>query len=213
MRFLVAASNKVSFLFGTTSTSGICSGTLGSFSFSAPKIISTGQGGALITNSDQLNAKIRKLKDFGRSSGGNDIHDSIGFNSKFTELQACIGIEQMKKLHSRIIRKKEMWNMYKDLLSSCKEIQLFNHNLEYTTPWFIDIKAERREDLINFLKVNNIGTRIMYPPINKQQAYNEETIHKNSELIGKKGLWLPSSITLQNDQIEYICKKIRDFYR
>ncbi len=59
-------------------------GLIGSFSFSAPKIISTGQGGALITDSDEMADKLRRLKDFGRSGGGNDIHDSIGYNFKFT---------------------------------------------------------------------------------------------------------------------------------
>ena len=72
-----------------------------------PKIITTGQGGALITNDDEIANKLRKLKDFGRTGGGNDIHDSIGFNFKFTELQACIGIEQMKKLPNRIILKRK----------------------------------------------------------------------------------------------------------
>jgi perosamine synthetase len=82
-------------------------GLIGSFSFSAPKVISTGQGGALITNDDEIYYKIRKLKDFGRSSGGLDIHDSIGYNFKFTELQAVIGIEQMKKLQWELIEKKK----------------------------------------------------------------------------------------------------------
>ena len=61
-------------------------GLVGSFSFSAPKIISTGQGGALITDDDETARKLRRLKDFGRAGGGNDIHDTIGFNSNFTEL-------------------------------------------------------------------------------------------------------------------------------
>ena len=62
-------------------------GLIGSFSFSAPKIISTGQGGALITDCDDTAEKLRRLKDFGRSEGGNDIHESIGFNFKFTEIK------------------------------------------------------------------------------------------------------------------------------
>ncbi|RMD48637.1 MAG: aminotransferase class I/II-fold pyridoxal phosphate-dependent enzyme, partial [Alphaproteobacteria bacterium] len=73
-------------------------GRVGSFSFSMPKIITTGQGGALITDDDELAARLRRLKDFGRASGGNDIHDEIGWNFKFTELQAVVGLEQMKKL-------------------------------------------------------------------------------------------------------------------
>lgn len=52
----------------------------------------------MVTNSDEMNYKLRRLKDFGRSGGGNDVHDSIGYNFKFTELQAVIGVEQMKKL-------------------------------------------------------------------------------------------------------------------
>ena len=188
-------------------------GLAGSFSFSAPKIISTGQGGAIVTNDDNVARKLRKLKDFGRSGGGNDIHDEIGFNFKFTELQACIGIEQMKKLPVRVERKKEILKKYQKLLQNVKEIKFFNQDLDYTTPWFIDCLADSREALINHLKVNNIGSRVMYPPINKQLAYNIEGRHPVSNIIGEKGLWLPSSVQLTNEQIKYICNEILDFYQ
>ena len=95
-------------------------GLVGSFSFSAPKIISTGQGGAIITNDDEVMSKLRRLKDFGRDSGGNDIHSSIGYNFKFTELQACLGIEQMKKLPYRVERKKEIYKFYVENLKDVK---------------------------------------------------------------------------------------------
>ena len=188
-------------------------GDIGSFSFSAPKIISTGQGGALITNNDKLAKRLRKLKDFGRTSGGNDIHDEIGFNFKFTELQACIGIEQMKKLNARIIRKKEIWSKYSEQLDDIEEVKLFDHDLKCTSPWFIDSIVEKREQLMAFLKRNNIGSRIMYPPINKQKAYNIEGPFSVSSMIGKKGLWFPSSIQLSDEQIIHICKIIRKFYK
>ena len=83
-------------------------GDIGSLSFSSPKIITTGQGGALLTNDKAMFKDIRKLKDFGREIGGNDIHDSIGYNFKYTDMQAVIGIEQMKKLKKRADRKKEI---------------------------------------------------------------------------------------------------------
>ena len=187
-------------------------GTVGSFSFSAPKIISTGQGGALVTNDNEVAAKIRKLKDFGRASGGNDIHDVIGYNFKFTELQACIGIEQMKKLEKRVERKKEIWSKYRNEFQDISEINLFSHNLKYTAPWFIDATVERREDLMRFLKLNNIGTRVMYPPINKQKAYSQNKTFPVSDLIGTNGLWFPSSVQLSNTQIKYIGEKVREFY-
>jgi perosamine synthetase len=187
-------------------------GDVGSFSFSAPKIISTGQGGALITDNDEMNYKLRRLKDFGRSGGGNDLHDSIGYNFKFTELQACIGIEQMKKLPARVERKKEIWNRYANNLDDVKNISLFLNNLAHTAPWFIDCISEDREALQSFLKEAGIGTRVMYPPINKQIAYQMPGEYPVSNLVGQKGLWLPSAVQLKNEEIDYICNTIKKFY-
>jgi len=190
-----------------------CAGRVGSFSFSAPKIISTGQGGALITSDDEMAKKLRRLKDFGRSGGGNDIHDSIGYNFKFTELQACLGIEQMNKLQWRIKRKKEIYSLYKQKLADIDEVKFFNQDLAYTTPWFIDTLVDNRENLIQYLKEKQIGSRVMYPPINTQIAYNLEGEYPVSFLVGKKGLWLPSASQLTNEEVEYICSSIKSFYR
>tara|TARA_B100000963_G_scaffold292741_1_gene263006 strand:- start:243 stop:1328 length:1086 start_codon:yes stop_codon:yes gene_type:complete len=187
-------------------------GIAGSFSFSAPKIISTGQGGAIITDDDEVAYNISRLKDFGRSGGGNDIHDMIGYNFKFTDIQAVIGIVQMGKLEWRINRMKQIYIRYKNNLSNLEEIQFFNQDLKNTTPWFIDVTAERRNDLMNFLKINSIGSRVMYPPINKQKAYDLAGEHYISNIIGKNGLWLPSSSKLSDNQIDYISDKIKEFY-
>ncbi len=187
-------------------------GLIGSFSFSAPKIISTGQGGALITDSDEMADKLRRLKDFGRSGGGNDIHESIGYNFKFTELQACIGIEQMKKLPARIVRKKEIWQAYSDRLAETPGIWLFPHDLKCTSPWFMDSLAERREELIAHLRRASIGSRVMYPPINKQKAYSFPGVHPASNMVGEKGLWLPSAVQLTDTEVNRVCDAIADFY-
>jgi perosamine synthetase len=188
-------------------------GLAGSFSFSAPKVISTGQGGAIITNDDEMAYRLKRLKDFGRSGGGNDVHDSIGYNFKFTEMQAVIGNEQMKKLPWRVKRKKEILQQYRESLSDIKEISFFEQDLKHTTPWFVDILADDRENLQKYLKENNIGTRIMYPPINKQEAYNIPGEHPVSNLVGENGLWLPSAAQLTNDQIETITTAIRNYYK
>ncbi len=187
-------------------------GEIGSFSFSTPKVITTGQGGALITNSDILASKIRKLKDFGRSGGGNDIHDSIGYNFKFTEMQAVIGIEQMKKLQFRVERKKSIYRLYKKNLEGLNSVRFFNQDLVNTTPWFIDVLVDKRDELQEFLKQKSIGTRIMYPPINRQMAYNLDGEYPVSAKVGKMGLWLPSGSQLKDEEIEYICESIRMFY-
>jgi perosamine synthetase len=187
-------------------------GKVGSFSFSAPKIISTGQGGALITDDDDIAFRLRRLKDFGRSTGGNDVHDSIGYNFKFTELQACVGIEQMKKLPARVVRKKQIASRYVDLLKGVIGIRLFEHDFNCTVPWFIDCLADRREALQLYLKEHSIGTRVMYPPISKQKAYNLPGSMPVSELVGQRGLWLPSATQLLDDEIMRIASAISTFY-
>src|SRR6185436_2550034 len=107
-------------------------GKVGSFSFSAPKVITTGQGGCLITNDGELAERVRKLKDFGRAAGGSDIHQSVGYNFKFTDLQACVGIEQMKKLQQRVERKKQILLRYRQALSAIESVKFFDQDLVNT---------------------------------------------------------------------------------
>jgi perosamine synthetase len=187
-------------------------GLAGSFSFSAPKIISTGQGGAIVTNDDKVAHKVSRLKDFGRSGGGIDIHDSIGYNFKFTDIQAVVGLVQMEKLNWRINRMKEIYRRYVLRLEKIDSVKFFKQDLIKTTPWFIDVLVENREKLMIHLKDNSIGSRVMYPPINKQKAYDYPGEFETSNMVGKKGLWLPSSSKLSNEQIDYVCDKIIDFY-
>jgi perosamine synthetase len=187
-------------------------GQIGSFSFSVPKIISTGQGGCLVTDDDELAHKLRRLKDFGRSQGGNDIHDTIGFNFKFTDLQACIGIEQMKKLGERVKRKKQIWDRFSTNLFGEGNVQFFGHDLKSTAPWFMDVLVANRSELVQFLKSNEIGTRPMYPPINRQKAYNYPGDFPVSNDVGKRGLWLPSFVQITDNEIDFVCEKIMMFY-
>lgn len=189
-----------------------CAGEIGSFSFSAPKVVSTGQGGALVTNSDALAARLRKLKDFGRGSGGTDIHDSVGYNFKFTELQACVGLAQMKKLPSRVQRKKEIYQRYQRNLLGVAPVRLFETDVRINAPWFIDALVERRAELQAYLGEKKVGSRVMYPPINRQKAYQQAGTHPVSENVGQRGLWLPSASQLSDSQIDYVCGAIREFY-
>lgn len=189
-------------------------GDIGTFSFSVPKIITMGQGGALITDSDELAEKITYIKDFGRKGGGNDIHYHVGYNFKITDLQAVIGCEQMKKLPQRIIRKKEIYTRYIINLNDIKDINFIDTDLFKTSPWFIDIYIPDPDDLAEYLKSNNIGTRHIYPPIHKQQAYKHlNNLHfPVTEKYSSIGLWLPSSIKLSDKQIDYICNHIIHYY-
>ena len=146
-------------------------GDIGSFSFSAPKIITTGQGGALITNNEKIYNKIKKIRDFGRECSGKDHYLVKGWNYKFTDIQAIIGIEQMKKLNWRINRKKQMWRLYTKLLKDTPGIELIPTNFKNTAPWFFDILVDGRKELKEYLIKRGIGTREFYPPLHSEPAY------------------------------------------
>lgn len=187
-------------------------GDIGSFSFSVPKIITTGQGGALITDNEELFKKILLIRDFGREKSGEDHYLIKGWNFKFTDLQAVIGIEQMKKLPVRVERKRAMGKIYREHLQNIRGVELVETNLEETTPWFYDILCEGRDELKTFLRENNVGSREFYPPLHKEPAYGYMGSYPVTEEIAKKGLWLPSWVELKDEQAIRVCKLIREFY-
>jgi len=189
-------------------------GDMGSFSFSSAKIISSGGGGAVVTDNKEYYEKLKLIKDFGREKAGIDKCIYPGINLKFTDLQAVVLIEQMKKLSQRIERKKEMYKRYRETLENVRDIKFIDTNLRYTTPWFVDIlvkSRKQRADLIDYLKTKRIGTRPFYPSLHTQLPYSDATSMRFvvSSHVSNCGLWLPSSLTLTDDDIDYVCKEIK----
>lgn len=178
-------------------------GKIGCFSLSTPKIISTGQGGFLITDDDELNKKIRMIKNFGRVESGKDNFEVFGINLKFTDLQAVIGIEQMKKINYRTKRMNEIYNLYYENLKDKYEIKKPLDDKWF--PWFVDIYVKERDYIIDILKKHNIQTRKTYDEINKSSIYFLNNKYENSNYVSTRGLFLPSYITISNDEINYIC--------
>ena len=185
---------------------------ISTLSFSAPKIISTGQGGLIFTNDEELSTSIKRFKDFGRESGGNDQHDHFGVNFKFTELQAIVGLAQLKKLDERCKRRVVQTIKYRKILKNIDNVSVGDENLSYTIPWFNEIFVDKRDELQAFLKESNIGTRPVYPEINKQKIYNDNFTHQNSQIISRKGLWLPSHMGVSDAHVEIIGNTIKEFY-
>ncbi|MBI3500274.1 MAG: DegT/DnrJ/EryC1/StrS family aminotransferase [Bacteroidetes bacterium] len=194
-------------------------GTIGSFSLSMPKIITTGQGGFLITDNPSLYKKIKLLKDFGRRKGGEDFYKVIGWNFKFTDLQAVFGIEQFKKLPERMAFKKRIYAQYKNLLADIPQVEFFETDLSSVSPWFIDIMVPQRDKLMKHLHSNAIISRPVYPALHTQPAYKKSPLVKirgkfpASEKISRRVLWLPSSFSLTEENIEIVCKSIKEFFQ
>ncbi len=188
-------------------------GDIGSFSFSAPKIITTGQGGALITDQEELFTNIKRIRDFGRDQGGSDHYLTKGWNFKFTDIQAIIGLEQMKKLSSRVERKKEIGRLYWQRLGGIPGVERIETDFSQTPLWFFDILCEDRQGLMTFLKEKNIGTREFYPALHKEPAYQYTKLSfPAAEDAARRGLWLPSASTLTDEEVDYICCHIRMYY-
>ena len=185
-------------------------GNIGCFSLSSPKIISTGQGGFCVTDDELLAKKMRMIKNFGRRESGKDNFEVFGINLKFTDLQAVIGIEQMKKMVYRVKRMREIFDLYYNELKDIVEIHP-PINDEWI-PWFVDIFTDKRTELVSFLKKHNIGTRPVYGEINKTKMYYNKDIFVNSQYVSNNGLFLPSYITITDKDIKHICKLIKYFF-
>ena len=183
------------------------SGIASSFSFSMPKLISMGQGGAVITNNNKLAAKLRLYKNFGRKKSGEDVHNYLGYNFKITDLQAMLGLEQLSDVKLRIKKKKAIFVRYKNNLKDNSKIKFFEIN-KNETPWSVDIYLKDVHKLKKILKKNKILTRYVYPPLNSQKIYKQFTNLPISNYFCKRGLWLPSSLDLKNNEIDKICKLI-----
>jgi len=188
-------------------------GDIGSFSFSSPKVITTGQGGALVTDDADLMARVLKVKDFGRVQAGVDEHDALGYNFKFTDLQAVIGLAQMTKLDWRVQRKRDMFALYQAELADVRGVAFVETDLEETSPWFIDVLVPDARALRQHLHERGIGSRPFYPPVHTQAPYHRAGDFPETEHASRHGLWLPSSSFLEDGTIKRICAEIRAFYR
>ena len=107
-----------------------------------------------------------------------------------------------------------MFKIYRDILEKVKGIEFLETNLDEIVPWFNDIflpSNKVRDNLIEHLNNHKIGTRIIYPPIHKLKPYsNSKTNFVNTDEVSKRGLWLPSSSFLTEDDIIFISDKIKN---
>jgi len=192
-------------------------GIMGCFSFSPPKLITTGQGGAVVTNDPKMNRRLRRLKDQGRegmTTGGDDTHHEIGYNFKFTNIQSAVGLAQMFQINKRIRRLKRNYFLYKNLLKKIKQVKVFHFNiLEGEIPLWTDITCLRRNKLKEFLRRKGVDCRKFYRPLHTQKPFRSiKGNYEIAESLSKKLLWLPSAFTLSDKDVIKVCNLIKKFY-
>jgi perosamine synthetase len=209
--------------------------TISIFSFYANKIITSGgEGGIISLNDDNLANKIRKYVSLGidktpwaRNIGKNHhSYDVIypGFKYNISDLHSAIGVEQVKKLDYLIAERKKIKKNYilnldilkkKGIISFLKEKKKL-HSSEYIFTILINPELLKvgRNDLINYLKENNINTAIHYLPLNYTSFYKNKFKNlkfKNSDYVYENILSLPFHNKLKKKEVIFVCKKIKEF--
>lgn len=185
-------------------------GDAAAFSLAPTKIITTGQGGIITTNNFKIYDKIRRIKDQGRHNKSEN-YPIVGYNFKFTDIQAALGNSQFGKLRTRIKHMKEIYKKYTEFLEK-NDFIVLPKNRKETQLWYFDILTKNRKALISFLQKSKIIARPFHKPLNAHNPYKTKDTFPNSAKISTIGLYLPSASDITLEQVEYVCNQINKFY-
>lgn len=193
-------------------------GDAGVYSFYPTKTLGGyGDGGMFITNRDDVYSLVKSLRVHGATERYH--HDFVGYNSRLDSLQAAILNVKLQKIDESIKLREKYARQYFELLSDVEEIKLpvvkdGNKPVYYV----IEIKAQKRDELNEYLKANGIGTCIYYPvPLHMQKCFDYLGYKKGDFPVAEKlcdsVLALPIYPEITEDEVSYVCDKIKDFYK
>ena len=199
-------------------------GDIGCFSFFSNKNISTGEGGMLITNNEDLSKKARLLRSHGmttmsyqRASGHATSYDvvELGYNYRMDDIRASIGVVQMRKLQNDLEKRALVRKEYVKRLSSINEIIIpFNDNKEFSSNYIMPIvlknsDAEKRDRIRNSLHSAGIQTSVHYPAIHRFSIYKDYKAYlPMTDLVADNEITLPMYASLTNGEVEFIAKEL-----
>jgi len=201
-------------------------GNISTFSFYANKQITTGEGGMITTDSKKIYDKMVSLRNlsFGKKNRFN--HDDIGWNYRMSNIQATLGISQLNRINNIVKIRHSVGLRYYKNLSSNKNIFIPEPKKKFAQNiyWIVGILIINKkikldaEKVMKKLKVLRIGTRPFFWPMNKQKILKKFIANKsnnflNSEYISKYGFYLPSSLSIKNSDIDYICREVNNILR
>lgn len=193
-------------------------GDYGIFSFFANKIITCGEGGVVLTNSEKRYNALYKIKNHGRARKGIFIHEQIGYNFCFTDLQAAIGVAQIKKINTILAAKRANFEYYSKHLNKIKGLQVVKipENVQ-SNYWFVNILVNEPDKLVEHLHQAGIGVRRYFYPLHRQPCYSDvQSTDSNfpvSDWLYSQGISLPSGPQLNEEQLKVICQAVRAFFR
>ncbi|MEO0255176.1 MAG: DegT/DnrJ/EryC1/StrS family aminotransferase [candidate division WOR-3 bacterium] len=192
-------------------------GDVSAFSFYYTKNLGAlGEAGGVSTNNKKIYEKIKLLRNHGQNKSY--FSEIMGFNFRMDEIQAAILLLKLKHLDKWNSRRREIAKIYYENLKSLKEIKLIKENKEKNSVYHLFvIRTKERDKLKEYLKKEGIETGIHYPvpchlqPAAKFYGFKEGDL-KITEKISKEVLSLPSHPHLKDEEVNFICEKIKEFY-
>jgi perosamine synthetase len=196
-------------------------GDIGCFSFYANKIITTGEGGMLITNKEEIAERARRLEDQAYFPGRRFLHSELGFNYRMTNIQAAIGLAQLERIEELVERRRRNARLYNELLKEVNGIRLPSQkSWAKNVYWMYCILVEdefgtSRDELQMKLNQQGIETRPFFVPMHQQPCFRNLGLFKGesypvSEEISAKGMYLPSGPGLKREDIEQVCAALKN---
>lgn len=189
-------------------------GNIGTFSFHATKTITTGEGGALVTNSIDIQNQAKLYRSHGLVERGNYSHEVPGNNFRLTNMQAALGVAQIQNYNKIVGLKKNIFDKYNNLFMNRQgiTIQCYKHRVEPVI-WSYGIRIDEkqfalsRDEIIRYLKTEGVETRPGFVSANKINYFNMKGLPISSKLSDSI-IVLPAYTTLIDDELEYIANAI-----
>lgn len=185
-------------------------GDAGCFSFYGNKIITTGEGGMVVSNNKKLTDKMKMLRDHGQDPRRRYYHPVVGFNYRMTNMQAAIGLAQLERIKSFIDKKRMIATSYNSYLSDIKGIQIpVEKSWAKHVYWMYSILVDKpypknRDELIEILRTEKIETRPFFYPLHTLPPYLINGNFPNASYLSAHGINLPSSTKLTISDIKRI---------
>lgn len=192
-------------------------GLLGAFSFNGNKIMTTGGGGMIVTDSDELARKARYLTTQAKDDEVRFVHEEVGYNYRMTNVQAAMGLAQLEQMPAFLRRKREVYEAYREGLAGVSSLEIGPVPAYATNNhWMpcLQIAAsygEDREALMARLQSAAIQTRPVWLPNHRQTPYRacHRVSVESADALWEKTLNLPCSTDLSDAQIERVLKELR----
>ncbi len=195
-------------------------GDISTFSFYPNKHVTTGEGGMLLTDDDELAKRCRSIRNLCFQKEKRYVHEELSGNYRFTNLQAAVGLAQLERLDEFVERKRHIGMFYTEALSDIDGIQLPIANTDYADNiyWVYGIVLDDRFGINNRemqkrLTDEGIGTRTFFwcmheQPVLKDMGLFEGEEYPNAERLARRGMYIPSGLALTDEQMENTILKI-----